>query len=159
MAEWTFTYRAARLADITPVARPEHHRRPGTTGSPDGGILHLPPGRRIRIDRQRAWPYDGHGRLTALGSLLAVGAKRGEEGSITFNGTAKSWPAPAQPASNMTKERGRAPAPDTQEVRPSAGVPWGAGARQVPSNTPDETARPTMDRFVTDCVSMLIGRS
>ena len=39
----------------------------------------------IGIDRKRARPYDGHGRHRP-GSLLAIGAKRGEEGSLTFNG-------------------------------------------------------------------------
>jgi len=39
----------------------------------------------IGIDRERARPYDGRGRHRT-GSLLAIGAKRGEEGSLTFNG-------------------------------------------------------------------------
>src|SRR5262249_4067457 len=40
---------------------------------------------RIRIDRKRARPYDGHRRLR-LGSLLAIGATRGEEESLTLHG-------------------------------------------------------------------------
>jgi hypothetical protein len=54
-----------------------------------------------------------------LGVLLAIGAKRGEEESFTLKGKAGSWPAQLRPASSMTKERGRAPAADAQEVRPS----------------------------------------
>jgi hypothetical protein len=37
------------------------------------------------VAQLRARPYDGHGRHRP-GSLLAIGAKRGEEGSLTFNG-------------------------------------------------------------------------
>ena len=49
----------------------------------------------IGIDRKRARPYDGHGRHR-LGSLLAIGAKRGEEGSLTFNGDTTILTRPQQ---------------------------------------------------------------
>ena len=75
---------AARRPDITPVPRPEH-QRPGTRRAARARETHLTPGRHVRIDRKRARPYDGH-RRHRLGSLLAIGATRGEEGSLTFNG-------------------------------------------------------------------------
>ncbi len=75
---------AARLPDITPVPRPEH-QQPGTQRAGRAREPDVTAGCRVRIDRKRARPYDGHGRHR-LGSLLAVGAKRGEEGSLTFNG-------------------------------------------------------------------------
>src|SRR5436190_1910797 len=69
----------ARLPDITPVSRPEH-QRPGTRRAARPGELHATASRHVGVDRERAGPYDGHGRHR-LGSLLAIGAKRGEEGS------------------------------------------------------------------------------
>ena len=49
----------------------------------------------VRIDRKRARPYDGQ-RRHRLGSLLAIGAKRGEEGSLTFNGDTTILTRPQQ---------------------------------------------------------------
>jgi hypothetical protein len=60
-----------------------------TTGSPDGGTPPAcRPPRRHRPAAGTAirWPRATH----RLGSLLAIGAKRGEEGSLTLEGTAKS---------------------------------------------------------------------
>jgi hypothetical protein len=56
---------------------------------------------------------------TASDPFSRSGAKRGEEGSLTFKGTARSWPARSSHAANIAKEHGRAPGQDAQEVRPS----------------------------------------
>ena len=84
----------ARLPDITPVPRPEH-QRPGTRRAGRPGELHATASRHVGIDRERAGPYDDHGRHR-LGSLLAIGAKRGEEGSLTFNGDTTILTRPQQ---------------------------------------------------------------
>ena len=55
---------AARRPDMPPVTRPEH-QRPGARRAVRTGELHVTPGRHISTGRQRARPYDGHGRLTA----------------------------------------------------------------------------------------------
>ncbi len=81
----------------TPAAR-------HTTGRP-AGELHATASRHVRIDRERAGPYDGHGRHR-LGSLLAVGAKRGEEGSLTFNGDTTILTRPQQ-AGKRHRQRAR----------------------------------------------------
>ena len=52
--------------------RPEH-QRPGTRRAVRAREPQVTAGRRIRIDRKRARPYDGHERHR-LGSLLAAGA-------------------------------------------------------------------------------------
>ncbi len=95
---------AARLPDITPVPRPEHQRprarRAGRAREPN-----VTAGCRVRIDRKRARPYDGHGRHR-LGSLLAVGATRGEEGSLTFNGDTTILTRPQQ-AGKQHRQRAR----------------------------------------------------
>src|ERR1019366_2317769 len=54
----------ARVPDIPPVPGPEHHRD-GARRAVRTRELHLPAGRRIHTGRQRARPYDGHGRHTA----------------------------------------------------------------------------------------------
>ena len=54
----------ARLADMTLIPRPERHR-PGARRAVRTREHHITAGRRIRIDRQRTRPYDGHGRHTA----------------------------------------------------------------------------------------------
>lgn len=54
----------APVPDIPPVARPEHHRD-SARRAVRTRELHLPAGRRIHTSRQRARPYDGHGRHTA----------------------------------------------------------------------------------------------
>ena len=54
-----------------------------------------------------------------LGSLLAVGAKRGEKGSLTFNQDRTILAAPGRPGSDIAKEHDRAPGQDAQIVRPS----------------------------------------
>ena len=108
------------LPDTTPVPRPEHQRplarRAGRAREP-----HITAGCRIRIDRKRARPYDGHGRHR-LGSLLAAGATRAEEGFLTFNGdtTILTHQAATSP------EHGRVTGQDAQIVRPST------AARTVP---------------------------
>src|SRR5262249_54998596 len=70
---------AVRRSDMTPVSRPEHQplgaRRARRTGE-----LHLPSGCHVRIDRQRARPYHGHGRHR-LGSLPATVHKRRRGGT------------------------------------------------------------------------------
>ena len=71
--------------------RPEH-QRPGTRRAVGAREPQITAGRRVRIDRQRARPYDGHGRHR-LGSLLAVGATR------------------AFPTPRMCRQRLRRPAP------------------------------------------------
>jgi hypothetical protein len=62
----------------------------------------------------RSDPYDGHGRHR-LGSLLAVGATRGEEGSLTFNGDTTILARPGRPGGDIVQQHGW----DTQIVRPS----------------------------------------
>jgi hypothetical protein len=69
---------------MTPVPRPQH-QRPGARRAVWARELHLTASRNVRIDRKRARPYDGHQAIHRLGSLPAIGAKRGEEGSLTFN--------------------------------------------------------------------------
>jgi hypothetical protein len=64
----------ARRPDITPVPRPGH-QRPGPRRAVRAGEPQITAGRRVRIDRKRARPYDGHGRHRP-GSLLAAGATR-----------------------------------------------------------------------------------
>ena len=55
-----------------------------------------------------------------LGSLLAIGAKRGEEGSFTFKrGDTTILTHHGRPGSDITKEHGRATGQDVQIVRPS----------------------------------------
>jgi hypothetical protein len=54
--------------------RPEH-QRPGTRRAVGAREPQITAGHRLRIDRKRARPYDGHGRHRP-GSLLAVGAIR-----------------------------------------------------------------------------------
>src|SRR5881394_910483 len=55
-----------------------------------------------------------------LGSLLAIRCKT-RRGGIPHvqTETAKSWPRPQRPGSNITKEHSREPDHDAQEVRPS----------------------------------------
>ena len=53
--------RQASRPDMPPVTRPEHQRHAARRAG-RAGDLHLPASRHIRIDRQRARPYDGHGR-------------------------------------------------------------------------------------------------
>jgi hypothetical protein len=48
---------------MAPVLRPEHQRRV-TRRAVRAREPHLTAGRRVRIDRKRARPYDGHGRHT-----------------------------------------------------------------------------------------------
>jgi hypothetical protein len=68
---------------------------PGARRARRTGELHLPPSRHVRIDRQRAGPYHGHGRHR-LGSLPRPWPNEGEEGSLTFQrGHPRSWPAQA----------------------------------------------------------------
>jgi hypothetical protein len=43
----------------------------------------------------------------------------GEEGSLTLKQDGKILARPQQPGSNITKEHGRRPGPDAQEIRPS----------------------------------------
>ncbi len=72
--------------------------------------LHPAASRHIRIDRQRARPYDGHGRHR-LGSLPATVAKR-RRGGIPHvkNRTAKSWPASSGQAEASPKNTAGNPA-------------------------------------------------
>jgi hypothetical protein len=50
-------------------------KQPGTRRAVRAREPQITAGRRVRVDRERARPYDGHGRHR-LGSLLAVGATR-----------------------------------------------------------------------------------
>ncbi len=97
---------------MPPVTRPEH-QRPGARRADRARDLHLPASRHIGIDRQRARPYDGHGRLTASGSLPAIGAKPGEEGSHTFKGDSRILTRP-KGARRQDRQRAR---PDTRQGR------------------------------------------
>jgi len=73
-------YELAVVEETAPEHQRPGTRRAGRTREPD-----VTAGCHRGIDRKRARPYDGHGRHRP-GSLLAIGAKRGEEGSVTFNG-------------------------------------------------------------------------
>ncbi|SRR6266851_6410439 len=76
-------------------------------------------GRRVGIDRKRPRPYDGTGS-TALGSLLATMAKRGEKGfGHVGRGPAESWPPGGRHEGNIVKGHGRAASKDAQGVRKS----------------------------------------
>ena len=115
---------AARRPDMPPVTGPEH-QRPGARRADRARDLHLAASCHISIDRQRARPYDGHGRLTASGSLLAVGAKRGEKGSFTFSRDRKIL---ARTAATRRPHRQRA-RPDT---RPRCSGNQAVNTRQRP---------------------------
>src|SRR6185437_2653768 len=109
---------AARMPCPAPVPRPEHHRPPARRATRPRN-LNIPPRHRIRVDRQRARPYDGQ-RRHRLRSLPATVAKRRRGGiTHTTTQTAKSWPPRSSQAPDMKKERGRTPRPDTQIIRSS----------------------------------------
>ena len=92
-----------------PSAKPRSHRceRASLTRSPS-----------------RRWPQATH----RFGSLPAIGAKLGEEGSLTFKEDGKIVACPGQPGSGIVKEHGQTPGRDAQEVRPSTGPSNGLGA-------------------------------
>jgi toxin HigB-1 len=89
------------------------------------------------------WPRTTH----RLGSLPAIGAKRGEEGSLTFKTkTAKSWSDRVQPGGGISKEHSRTAARDAQKVRPSTAVFELIGRsatryRRVPGPAREESGR------------------
>src|SRR5436190_946450 len=62
----------ASAANVTPSSRARARNRRTQPRPVPYGTPARPP-----VDRERAGPYDGHGRHR-LGSLLAIGAKRGE---------------------------------------------------------------------------------
>ena len=66
-------------------------------------------------------------------SLLAIGAKRGEEGSLTFNGDTTILTRPQQAGSHIVKEHSQGPARDAQIVRPSTTVSrlWSHWTRSI----------------------------
>ena len=77
-------FRHRPAARTLPPVPDQNTSGPAHDGQAGRGKPTAQAGRRVRIDRKRARPYDGH-RRHRLGSLLAIGAKRGEEGSLTFN--------------------------------------------------------------------------
>ena len=110
----------SRRADIPPVTRPQPHP-PGARRTVQARELHSTAGRHVGIDRQRAGPYDGHGRQHPPWIPSRVRPKRGEKGSLTFQWTGPLNPRPAGAAGAgiTAKEHGRTPADDAQEIRPS----------------------------------------
>ncbi len=95
---------AARLPDITPVPRPGR-QRPGTRRTGRAGNPASRPGAAY------ASTASGHGETMAdgrhaLGSLLAIFGKRGEEGSSTFNGGHHD-PDPPRQARQRRRQRAR----------------------------------------------------
>jgi len=109
---------AARYPDETPAARPEH-QRDGARRAVRAGELRLPAGRRIGIRRQRARPYDGHGRYTASDPSSRPRPNDARRDLLRSNGTDVSWPARNRQAADITKDRGRTPSQDAQVIRPS----------------------------------------
>src|SRR5258707_3854223 len=91
---------------MTPVPRPEH-QRPRARRAVRTGELHVTAGRHIGVDRKRARPYDGHQATHRLGSLPAIGAKRGEEGSFTFQ-TGQQDPGPPAGSQAATSSKSTA---------------------------------------------------
>ena len=73
----------ARFPHPTPVTRPETHRHP-TQRALRAGDIHLATRRRVRIDRQRARPYDGHGHTPASDPFPRTATNSREKGSLAF---------------------------------------------------------------------------
>src|SRR5260370_18141149 len=78
-------------------------------------------GRDVGTDRQRAGPYDGHGRCHRLGSLPASVPNEARRDPSRSGGPLNPRPAGATGGSIIAKEHGRTPAGDAQEIRPSTG--------------------------------------
>src|SRR5260370_35691247 len=76
-------------------------------------------GRDVGTDRQRAGPYDGHGRCHRLGSLPASVPNEARRDPSRSGGPLNPGPAGAAGGSIIAKEHGRTPAGDAQEIRPS----------------------------------------
>ena len=112
----------ARRPDMPPVTRPEH-QRPGARRADRTGDLHLAASRHIRIDRQRARPYDGHGRLTASDPSPRSASNEARRDPSRSPKTGKSWPAQRQPGGGIVKEHGQTRGRDAQEIRPSTARP------------------------------------
>ena len=108
----------ARRPDMTPVTRPEH-QRPGARRAGRARDLHLAAGRHISIDRQRARPYDGHGRLTASDPSPRSAQNEARRDPSRSPETGKSWPAQRQPGGDIVKEHGQTRGRDAQEIKPS----------------------------------------
>ena len=110
---------AAPRPDMPPVARPVHQRLAARQAI-RARELHLLASSNVRIDRQRARPYDGHGRHPPwIPPRDRANRRRGGILTSNRNGTILARP---KPPGNIAKERGRRPARDTQIVRPSTGV-------------------------------------
>ena len=108
----------ARRPDVPPVTRPEH-QRPGTRRADRARDLHLAASCNIRIDRQRARPYDGHGRLTASDPSPRSAQNEARRDPSRSPKTGKSWPAQRQPGGDIVKEHGQTRSRDAQEIKPS----------------------------------------
>ena len=109
---------AASRPDMPPVTGPER-QRPAAQRAIRAGDLHLPASRHIRIDRQRARPYDGHGRLTASDPSPRSASNEARRDPSRSAKTGKSWPAQRQPGGDIVKEHGQTRGRDAQEVKPS----------------------------------------
>jgi hypothetical protein len=75
--------------------------------------------RHIGIDRQRARPYDGHGRLTASDPSPRSAQNEARRDPSHSPKTRKSWPAQRQPGGDIVKEHGPTRGRDAQEIKPS----------------------------------------
>src|SRR6202035_4856755 len=102
------------------------------------GDLHLAASRHISIDRQRARPYDGHGRLTASDPSPRSAQNEARRDPSRSPKTGKSWPAQRQPGGDIVKEHGQTRGRDAQEIKPSThaaaavrGRSTGGSARRV----------------------------
>ena len=73
----------AHFPHPTLVTRPETHRHPAQRALRAWSI-HLATRRRVRIDRQRARPYDGHGHTPASDPFPRTATNSREKGSLAF---------------------------------------------------------------------------
>jgi hypothetical protein len=104
----------ARFPHPTPITRPETHRHPAQRAL-RAWRIHPTTRRRIRIDRQRTQPYDGHGHTPASDPFPRTATNSREKGSLAFHRQ------PILPPGRVTKQRGRTPPPDARAIRPSTG--------------------------------------
>ena len=113
---------AARRLVVRRILRHRHRRglaRDRVPGRVNGlaEVLWTRPAEGLTLIGVLRWPRATH----RLGSLPAIGAKRGEEGSLTFTKTGNPGPAQRQPGGDIVKEHGQTRGRGNQAVnsRPS----------------------------------------
>ena len=114
--------RAARRPDQAPGSQTMTPAARRTTGTPGGGNPgHGQPPRRHRPRAAR--PYHGHGRHRP-GSLLAIGAKRGEKGSLHAQDDGQHPGPSAAPGGQHRLVRGHAPESWPSSLSAPGGRRW-----------------------------------